>query len=57
MLCIIVGFKDALDSNEEVHQSRNFGEWSNMVGYEMGSLLAGVYTTTKTPPAEYFKHG
>ena len=32
-----------LDHGEEVHWSRSLGEWSNMVGYEMGSSRVGVY--------------
>ena len=31
---------------EGVHQSRILGEWSNVINYEMGSSLIGVYTTT-----------
>ena len=27
-----------------------------MIGYEMGSSLAGVYTITKTFPVEIFRH-
>ena len=38
-----------LDYVEEVHWSRNLGEWSNMIGYKMGSSRADVNTTTKTP--------
>ena len=45
-----------LDYNEEVHpQSIVLGEWSNMIGYEMSSSLAGVYTIAKTSLVEYFK--
>ena len=38
------------DYAKEVHQSRILGEWSNAIGYKMGSSLVGVYTTTKTSP-------
>ena len=37
-----------LDYNEDVHQSRQLGEWSNMIGYKMGSSLVGILSTTKT---------
>ena len=30
-------------------------EWSNMIGYVLGSSLAGVYTTVKTFPMKNFK--
>ena len=38
---------DGLDYGEEVHHSRVGGEWSNMLGYEMDSSLAGIYTLVK----------
>ena len=34
-----------LDYGEEVHKSRIIGEWSNLIGYTLGSSLVGVYTT------------
>ena len=37
-------------------QSRNLGAWSNKIGYEMGSLLVGVYIMAKTSLVENFKH-
>ena len=40
--------------NEEMHQSRILGEWSNMIGYNMGSSPAMVYTTVKTYPEAKF---
>jgi hypothetical protein len=49
--------RTSLDSNEEVHRSRVLREWSNMIGYEMGSSRATVYTMAKTFPLENFKHG
>ena len=41
---------------EEVHRSRISGEWSNMIGYEMGSSPARVSTMAKTSLVENFKH-
>ena len=41
-----------LDYNEDVHQSRQLGEWSNMIGYKMGSSLVGILSTTKTSLVE-----
>ena len=52
-LCVC---KANLDYSEEVHQSRFFGEWSDIIDYEMGSSLAKVYTTSKTSPIENFEH-
>ena len=46
-----------LDCGKEVHQSTILEEWSNMIGYEMGSSPARVYNTTKTSPMKKFKHG
>jgi hypothetical protein len=31
---------------------KSFREWRNMIGYEMGSSLMGVYTTAKTSPVK-----
>jgi hypothetical protein len=47
--------KQPLDYGEEVHWSRNLGEWSNVIGYEMGSSPAKVYTTIKSSPMDNFK--
>ena len=44
------------DHNEEMHQSTPLGEWSIMFGYEMGSSLAGIFTTVKTSLVKNFKH-
>jgi hypothetical protein len=33
---------------EEMHQSRILGEWSNTIGYKVGSSPTMVYTTVKT---------
>jgi hypothetical protein len=33
------------------------GEWSNMIGYKIGSSLAGVYAMAKTSLMKNFKHG
>ena len=41
----------------EVHITRILGEWSNMVGFEMGPSPAGVYTMAKTSLVENFEHG
>ena len=46
-----------LDYNEDVHRSRILGERRNMIGYEMGSSLAEVYSTTKASPVKNLKHG
>ena len=46
-----------LDYSEEVHRSKNLGEWSNAIDYKMVTSLAGVYTTTKTSLVENSKHG
>ena len=46
-----------LDYNEEVHQSKIEGEWSNMIGYKTGSSPAKVYTMAKTFMANIFKYG
>ena len=40
-----------------MHWSRVLGEWSDMIGYGMGSSLVGVYTMGKTSPVQNFKHG
>ena len=45
-----------VDYGEKMHRSRILGEWSNMIGYKMGSSLARVYTTAKTCLMESFKH-
>jgi hypothetical protein len=45
-----------LDYGEKVHWSRILGEWSNMIGYKMGSSLTGVCAMAKTSPVENFKH-
>ena len=42
---------------EEVHRSSSLGEWSNVIGYEMGSSHVGVYTMVETSLVENFKHG
>ena len=47
----------SLDYGEEMHMSRILGKWSNMIGYEMGSSTARVYTMAKTSPMKNFKHG
>ena len=52
-----VNIRVGLDYNEEVHRSRILGEWSNMIGYEMGFSPDRVYTTTKTSLVVNFKHG
>ena len=39
-----------------MHTSRILGEWSNPIGYKMGSSLARIYTTTKTSSVDNFKH-
>lgn len=44
-----------LDYSEEVHQSRIEGECCNMIGYNIGSSVAIVYTTTKTSMKENLK--
>ena len=44
-----------LDYGKEVHRSRNLGKWSNVIGYEMGSLSAGVWNMAKASPVEDFK--
>ena len=49
-----VCIRASLNYGEEVHQSRILGEWSNTIGYEMGSSLARVYTTVKTSLVENF---
>ena len=46
-----------LDCGEEVHLLMILGEWSNMIGYKMGSASAGVYNAIKTSAVETFKHG
>ena len=46
-----------LDYSEELHRSKNLGEWSNAIDYKMVTSLAGVYTTTKTSLVENSKHG
>ena len=53
----LIFIRIGLDYIEEVHKSSILGEWSNMIGYKMGSSLLMVYTTTKSFPAEDFKHG
>jgi hypothetical protein len=45
-----------LHYKEEEHRSRNLGEWSNMIGYEMGTSPAGVYTMPKISPVGILKH-
>ena len=37
--------------------SKKLGEWSNTIGYEMGTSLAKVYMTVKISLVENFKHG
>ena len=39
-----------LDYGEELHRSLILGEWSNMIGYEVGCSPAKVYSTAKTSP-------
>ena len=58
MLTIIPSFqlRTNVDYIEEVQCSRILGEWNNMVGFELGSSRAGVYTTAKPSPVEKFKH-
>jgi len=46
-----------LDYGEEVHRSRISGEWSNMIGYDISSSHAEVYTTANTSLVENCKHG
>jgi hypothetical protein len=36
------------DYGEEVHESINLGEWSTVIGYEMGSPQTTLYTTANT---------
>jgi hypothetical protein len=36
--------------------SKNLGEWSNTIGYEMGTSPVKVYTTAKISLVENFKH-
>jgi hypothetical protein len=48
--------RTGLDFNEKVHRSRILREWSNMIGYQMGSSLVEVYTMAKTSPMKDFKH-
>jgi hypothetical protein len=39
----------SLDYGEELHRSGGIlGEWSDMIGYEMGSSPMRLYTTAKT---------
>ena len=38
------GVSVVLRAGEEVHCARILGEWSNMIGFELGSSLIGVYT-------------
>ena len=45
----------SLDFSDKVQRSKILVEWSNMIGYKMGSSLAMVYTTSKTSPVENFK--
>lgn len=51
-----VSLRTALDYGEEVHELRILEEWSNMIGYGMGSSLAGVYSTAKAFLVENFQH-
>ena len=51
-----VSLRAVLDYGEVVHGLRSLEEWSNMIGYKMGYLLAGVYTTTMTSLVENLKH-
>ena len=46
------GLGHVLDYGEEVRWPRSLGEWSNMVGHEMGFSSAGVYSTAETPSGE-----
>ena len=46
----------SLDCSEEVHRSSILKEWSNMIGYEMGSSAAGIYIMAKTSSVENFKN-
>lgn len=43
-----------LDYGEVVHQSRIFGEWSNMNGYGMGSSSIKVCIMLKDSPGGEF---
>jgi hypothetical protein len=36
---------------------KKWEEWSNMIGYKMGSSSIRVYTMGKTSLVEHFKHG
>ena len=45
-----------LDYDEVVQWSRILGEWSNMIGYKLGSSLAKVYTMAKSSQAKIFEH-
>ena len=51
-----VSLRAVLDYGEEVHGLRILEEWSKMIDYEMGYLLAGVYTTAMTSLVENLKH-
>ena len=45
-----------LDYAQEVRWSRILGEWSKMIGYQMGSSPVGVCTMAKTSSMKNFKH-
>jgi hypothetical protein len=46
-----------LDYIEKMLRSRILREWSNTIGYEMGSSPTRVYTTPNSSPVKNFKHG
>ena len=50
-------FRAGLHNGEQVYRSRMLWEWSNTIGYEMGSSLVRVYTIANAFPVENFKHG
>ena len=41
---VFINKRVGLDYGEELHWSRSLGEWSNMIGYEMGSSERGGVT-------------
>jgi hypothetical protein len=44
---LILRLRAGLDHGEKVHQSKNLGQWSNIIGYIMDSSLIGVYIMAK----------
>ena len=53
----LFGLRVSLDCSEEVHRARILGEWSNMIGYIMGSSSSGVYARVGNSPVVNVKHG